>query len=588
MIKRRQQMTRNAISTSSISLKDVLRERENLNVPLTLSVLDREMRLLPGPPTHLYTGAMRSNVPRSTLNLAANCMTAVFSLINGEHALYPELVERVDELLTHLVPWMTWSLDSFISTPQIFIPIYPPVEGNICANIRTATALCACLIIVPYYFPRLFQTLPSSSHFRSITSLMPRMTLKWILCAELYFHEPEDIIHVTMKGLLSGHCGEKYKKQLIQVLQVLPADRLTSCVPQLISLMPSHHDTAWKSLLLNASVVRIAGSPLSMPASLINAFLFNRSVHWMCQLIRRVQLADKPPKIIPYAKHIVDICFEYLEAIFLTSEPRWIVQAIDGGLLACIFANDEPSKTSDLILEIITVNLVWRTILRSTHRAMKDVKPVSTAAWQKFMAGISNRWGVRNHISAGFNLCGNEKKDAASPFARRRAKGKLGKATGVSAEINGRERKVAGYPEDFSHRDRIYLQVFIGGTLAKEQTLMERKVFEYSQDTPSETVLACLDYTCYPSSISIASFEEFRRVYVDNHDLLEAVAEAENAVSTKGDDEKTKGILLVTLIPWANRPRAAIQWLEFCLLHDVGSFQLLQEPVPMDSYILTR
>ncbi|SJK98546.1 uncharacterized protein ARMOST_01814 [Armillaria ostoyae] len=598
-IRQRQKLSYRAFSTSGISLKTILREREHLSVPLTLSVLDREINLLPDVPTHLYTGAMQSTVPNSTLNSAANCLMAIFLLIDGEHITYPGLVEHVNRLLHRLVPWMMWSLDSFISTPQIFIPIYPPVDGNICANIVTATAVCTCLIMVPYYFPQLFQTLPSSSHFRNIAPIVPRMTLTWILCAELYYRKPEDIIPATMTGLMSGHCGEKYRNQLIQVLQALPADRLTSCLPRLISLMQDRHDTPWNFLLLNTSMVRIVGSPLNISASLTDALLLNRSVHWMCQLIRHVQLADKPLKSIPYAKQIIETCFGYLESIFLNREPRWIVQAINSGLLTCIFAINESSKVIDFILEIITINLVWRSILRVAHRAMKHIRPVPIAAWQKLAASISNRWELRNRINAGFNLCGNEKKcplPLNEPIRLQRCTGcgiafcspSCQRETGedhLRVCKDQRQSKKAGYPEDFSHRDPIYLQLLIKDTLAKEQTLMEEKT---SECTPSETVLACLDYTSYPGLISIASLKEIRQVHADNYDILEALTMAENAVSTKCEDEKTKGILLLTFIPWGNRPRADLQWLEFCPLRDLGCLQLLQEPILMNSLILTR
>ncbi len=152
---------------------------------------------------------------------------------------------------------------------------------------------------------------------------------------------------------------------------------------------------------------------------------------------------------------------------------------------------------------------------------------------------------------------------------------------------------VSSQLDDFSHRDRIYLQILINDTLVKEQTLMEEKTSECSRDTPSEKVLAHLDSTTFPVSLSIMSFEELREVYANSHDLFEAIAMAENnalrnTISTKGEDEETKGIVLVMLIPWGNRPRADVQWLGFCPLHDLGCFQLLQEPIFVDSLILTR
>ncbi|KAK0452380.1 hypothetical protein EV421DRAFT_1768648 [Armillaria borealis] len=372
--------------------------------------------------------------------------------------------------------------------------------------------------------------------------------------------------------------------------------------------MQDRHDSEeiWKYLLLNISMVKIVGSPLSMSASLTNALLLNRSVHWTCQLIRHAQLVHESSNVIHYAKQILEICFDYLESIFLISEPWWIVQAIDSGLLACLFASNEPSKTGELIVEIITVNLVWRMILRAAHRAMRHIKPVSTAAWQKLATNIFDRWEVRSHINSEFNLCGNEEK---CPFPPNKPV-RLQRCTGCGIAFcspscqreagedhlrvcrDQRQRTKAGYPEDFSHRDRIYLQILINDTLVKEQTLMEGKS-ECSRDTPSETVLAHLDYTTFPVSFSIMSFEELREVYANSHDLFEAVAMAENnalqnPISMKGEHEKTKGILLVTLIPWGNRPRADFQWLEFCPLHDLGCFQLLQEPILMNSLILTR
>ncbi len=159
-IRQQKRRSREAFSMSGISLKAVLRERENLNVPLTLSVLDREIRLLPDVPTHLYTGAMQSTVPKSTMNSA---MMAIHVLLQDEHITYPGLVERVDDLLYRLVPWMT------------------------------------C-----HFFPQLFRNFPSSSHFRAISPLLPRITYTWILSAELHFHEPADILPLAMKGLLSG------------------------------------------------------------------------------------------------------------------------------------------------------------------------------------------------------------------------------------------------------------------------------------------------------------------------------------------------------------------------------------------------
>lgn len=212
-IRQQKKRSREAFSMSGISLKAVLRERENLNVPLTLGVLDREIRLLPDVPTHLYTGVMQSTVPKSTMNSA---MMAIYVLLQYEHITYPGLVERVDDLLYCLVPWMTWTLDSFISSLQIFIPTLP-VDGNICANIVTATGLCAFLIIVPHFFPQLFRNFPSSSHFRAISPLLPRITYTWILSAELHFHKPADILPLAMKGLLSGQYGQIYREQILSL-----------------------------------------------------------------------------------------------------------------------------------------------------------------------------------------------------------------------------------------------------------------------------------------------------------------------------------------------------------------------------------
>ncbi|KAK0452456.1 hypothetical protein EV421DRAFT_1769027 [Armillaria borealis] len=151
------------------------------------------------------------------------------------------------------------------------------------------------------------------------------------------------------------------------VKQELPVTRLTSVLSRLIRGIDCM-DIAWDAIRDDLTVVRV----LSEGPSLGLSFRLAQSTPWVCYILSRT--VEAPVQILEEEeglRQLVIMRCIYCIQLALLRGPRWIVQALKHthllrSLLKCSLTNPSTHLCNGLsqVLEVITINLVWRSILR--------------------------------------------------------------------------------------------------------------------------------------------------------------------------------------------------------------------------------
>ncbi|KAK0192833.1 hypothetical protein F5146DRAFT_520737 [Armillaria mellea] len=200
----------------------------------------------------------------------------------------------------------------------------------------------------------------------------------------------------------------------------------------------------------------------------------------------------------------------YCIHLALSQGPLWIVQALKHthllrSLLKCTLTNPstELSKGLSQVLHDITINLVWRTILRQVWKSLNKMDlPVIDSpgvpsklvkSWVTLLDVTSHRWETRAKLHENLkpNLYMNVECEAVDETGNMEAK--LYRCSGCGMTFcslscqkaagnthraycrQERNRRKRGYPEDVMLRDESFLHIVLLIDLQHEEEQIEKK-----------------------------------------------------------------------------------------------------------------
>ncbi len=218
-------------------------------------------------------------------------------------------------------------------------------------------------------------------------------------------------------------------KILVQtVKQEIPVARLTSVLSRLIRNIDCV-DIAWDIIKCDMVMMQVFSEDPSLGLS----FRLAKSTSWMCYILCRI--FEGPVQNIEDEdddRTVVTMKCLYCIHLALSRGPLWIVQALKHthllrSLLKCTVTNPstELSKGLSQVLHDITINLVWRTILRQVWKSLNkmDISVIDSPgfpsklakSWATLLDVTNHRWETRAKLHGNFkpNLCMNVEVAAA-------------------------------------------------------------------------------------------------------------------------------------------------------------------------------
>ncbi|KAK0185467.1 hypothetical protein F5146DRAFT_1070304 [Armillaria mellea] len=513
------------------------------------------------------------------------CISGIYRIFT-ESPSFPtdqQLRKRVTTLWPRLIPWSMYLLDQVIRLehPDIMIsnhefPEY--IDG----------AACSCMLF-------LLQALELDEIKRSLPQLAPRL-LSSLTQASMV--AAENGIQVT--GLLT-HAVKKWMDSEDQVtfgdvsrtFGTFPMSRLMACLSRIIScIQDCPTPVPWALLTYNLMfILSFSEGDLRLEYLLMN------SIPWACKLITFARrYLDKHPEDMQLAARLMIVSFDYLASV-LTEGLEWITQALDNRLIASLawltaktHTFDFPQELDQIIcalLDLLTVNTAWRSVLRSMFRSMKhtdlsfleqrseESNEVVIEHWGRLEEAFRKRWddrcshrdkvgkcctntvncpAVKNEnvrlfrcSTCGFNFCSRacqrDKKDTAHH----------------SICAMQRNHKKRGYPEIAVARDCEFLCWVVQQCIYNEEEYIDGLMEEYTQDHGDQsTGVVLLNFTKFPTEVTVVSFDDYKSQVVDGEDWwIAEIEKAQERIRTGAE-----GKLVLMVIHHGKKPLYHFQWLE--------------------------
>ncbi|KAK0432332.1 hypothetical protein EV421DRAFT_1911051 [Armillaria borealis] len=518
------------------------------------------------------------------LHLIDACMRGLYRIITESPSFGTDqqLRKRVTTLWPRLIPWSMYFLDQVILEHA----------GIMISNHEFAKyidgAVCSCVRF-------LLRALELDEMKRSLSQLAPRL-LSSLTQASMVAVENG----IQVAGLLT-HAVKKWMDSKDQVtfgdvsrtFSTFPMSRLTGCLTRIIScIQDCPTPVPWALLTYNVMFIQFVGE-----GDLRLEYLLMKSIPWVCKLITfSRRYIDKHPEDMQLAAKPLILSFGYLVGV-LTDGPEWIAQALDNRLIVSLawFTTrthtlgpypQELDQTICTLLNLLTVNTAWRSVLRPMFRSMKhtdlsfleqrseESNEVVIEHWGRLEEAFRERWD--NRCSYKDEVCENCMNMLNCPgiknenarfrcsacginFCSRACQRDKKDTTHHSICAIQRNRKKRGYPEIAVFRDCEFLCWMVRQLLYNEEEYIDELMEGYSQDHGDQsTGIVLLNFTKFPAEVTVVSFDDYKSRVVDREDWWIAELEkAEQRIRTGAE-----GKLVMMAIHHGKKPLCHFQWLE--------------------------
>ncbi len=219
-----------------------------------------------------------------------------------------------------------------------------------------------------------------------------------------------------------------HEESLIKVFvatikQEIPVQRLTSVISRLVRDVDCI-DIDWAAIKDGAILLRTLSSDDSLGLSLRLAKL----IPWLCYVVWRVVETPRPNIEAGEQCRMLALLTGFTSIhVGLAQGPDWIAQSLKRThFLRCLWKCSQEDLTTDLakaiaeILNMLTINLIWRTVLRRVRISLKKLGSAVDAPdfhmslrkpWATFLYVANHRWETRASLHGGSdaNICMNAK-----------------------------------------------------------------------------------------------------------------------------------------------------------------------------------
>ncbi|PBK68926.1 hypothetical protein ARMSODRAFT_958046 [Armillaria solidipes] len=507
-----------------------------------------------------------------TLGASSACIHGIKRLVDADpKTIKPRILNQVIDLWPRLLPWIMLFFNQVVlRRPELLAETSD--EDMLLTFSRTGA--CSGLILSSFMLD-----LPSILHnSQDIISCVAQV---WIVSSEYRLPFLSELM-----PLFFARNGTLTKILVQTVKQEIPVARLTSVLSRLIRNIDSM-DIAWDIMKGDMVMMQVFSEDPSLGLS----FRLAKSTPWMCYILCR--LFEGPVQNIEDEdddRIIVATKCLYCIHLALSRGPLWIVQALKHthllrSLLKCTLTNPstELSKGLSQVLHDITINLVWRTILRQVWKSLNkmDISVIDSPdfpsklakSWTTLLDVTNHRWETRAKLHGDFkpNLCMNVECEAVDETGNMEAKlyrcsgcgltfcsSSCQNAAGDIHSVTCRQERIRrknGYPEDVMRRDEPFLHCVLLIDLQHEEELIEKETCDfYAKLSSNDKVLAvtCMDYRFAPMKVSVGHGKK----YEASVNPAEWKREVERAKQSK-----KKGRLVLSIFPYGLTRKTSIEWI---------------------------
>ncbi|PBK79517.1 hypothetical protein ARMGADRAFT_134241 [Armillaria gallica] len=352
--------------------------------------------------------------PGLTVPLATSsaCIHGISRLVKDSKTIRPHILNQVIDLWLRLLPWIMFFFNQVVlRRPELFIDTATESKPDALLTF-SRTGTISGLVLSSFMLK-----LPSILHdSQDMISCVARV---WIVSSGHRLVSLSELMPVFFVR------DEPLTKILVQtVKQELSVTRVTLVLSRLIRDIDCV-DIAWDVIRDDLEMVRV----LSEDPSLGLSFCLAKSTPWVCYILSRA--VEAPTRFLEeedgLGQIVITRCINCVQLALLRG-PCWIAQALKHthflrSLLGCclIKPSMDLSKILSQVLEVITINLVWRGILRQVRKSFAKMNisminspsfPFKLAqSWVTLLEVVEHRWWTRTKLhgdSKEKNLCMNE------------------------------------------------------------------------------------------------------------------------------------------------------------------------------------
>ncbi|KAK0449716.1 uncharacterized protein EV420DRAFT_761170 [Desarmillaria tabescens] len=316
----------------------------------------------------------------------------------------------------------------------------------------------------------------------------------------------------------------------------------------------------------------------------------------MCYVLWRVVEAPRPTTEAGEQCRMLALLTGFVSIhVGLGHGPDWIAQSLkQTHFLQTLWKCSKEDLTAELaktvaeILHTLTINLIWRTVLRQVRISLKKLESTIDAPnfhhslrkpWATLLYVANQRWERRASLHGGSdtNVCMNSKYLANDPvtgiiatkiqrcsgcgfaFCSAHCQKEAGDTHRKFCQFERSQRK-EGYPDGVIQRDELFLHHIVMTDIRHEEKLVETLISDYHTKPNADTYppVTCLDYRAVSMSISVGHWEGFRGTCgIKDSELFQELERGKQAAGVGRN-----GKLVLSLLPCGLTLRASILWIE--------------------------
>ncbi|KAK0452463.1 hypothetical protein EV421DRAFT_903510 [Armillaria borealis] len=497
-------------------------------------------------------------------------------VVNGLESISPHILHRIIDLWPRLLPRIVYFLKAVLKEPESFVKLPKQMD--------TLLSYAAAAVCDGVTLSSLMLRLPSI--LRQSQNLISCLAQVWIVSLEnrlsfISFNMPTFFMHE--KSLLNVFAAT--------IKQEIPVQRLTSVISRLVRDVDCI-DIDWAAIKDGAILLRTLSNDPSLGLSLRLAKL----IPWMCYVVWRVVDTPRPNTEAGEQCRMLALLTTFVSIhVGLAQGPDWIAQSLKRThFLRSLWKFSQEDLTADLaktiaeILNTLTINLIWRTVLRRVRISLKKLESAVDAPnlhislrkpWATFLHVANHRWETRASLHGGSdaNVCMNSKCLESSletgnittkihrcsgcgfVFCSAHCQKEAGDTHRKFCQFEKNKRK-DGYPDDVMQRDELFLHHIVMSDVRHEKELVATLMNNYHTKCNADTYppVTCMDYRDAPMSISVGHWEGFRGICgIDESKLFQELERGKQAAGLGRN-----GKLVLSILPCGLMLKASILWVE--------------------------